>query len=67
MEELRSSSMSNELPSLLNLIILKVVGNYKWNCDAVCEGKETQAHRVTTKSNTSSKSGDKMKHRGMKL
>jgi len=48
-EELRSSSMSNELPSLLNLIILKVVGNYKWNCDAVCEGKETQAHRVTTK------------------
>jgi hypothetical protein len=41
--------MSNELPSLLNLIILKVVGNYKWNCDAVCEGKETQAQGVVTR------------------
>lgn len=66
-EELQSSSMSNELPSLLNLIILKVVGNYKRNCNVVCEGKETQAHWGTTKWNTSSRSGDKMKHRGVKL
>jgi hypothetical protein len=43
-EELQSSSMSNELPSLLNLIILKVVGNnYKRNCNVVGEGKETRA------------------------